>query len=140
MKKLLFALALAPLLLGAPAFAATVVAEIDISSQTMRVFVNGRQQYTWAVSTARRGYVTPIGSYRPQRLEKMWHSRKYNWSPMPHSIFYHRGYAIHGTTAVNQLGRPASHGCVRLHPDNARALFSLVRQHGMKNMRVKVVR
>jgi len=140
MRKLIFALALAPWLLNAPATAATVVAKIDISSQTMQVLVDGRPRYTWSVSTARRGYVTPIGTYRPQRLEKMWYSRKYNMSPMPHSIFYHRGYAIHGTTSINKLGQPASHGCVRLHPNNARTLFSLVRKHGMNNMRVKVVR
>jgi hypothetical protein len=45
---------------------------------------------------------------------------------MPHSIFFHNGYAIHGTTEIKRLGRIASHGCVRLHPENAEKLYSLV--------------
>ncbi len=140
MRKLFWLVLAAPLLAAAPASAAAVVAKIDISEQKMRVFVNGFPRYTWDVSTARRGYVTPIGTYRPQRLEKMWHSRKYNMSPMPHSIFYHRGYAIHGTDAIKNLGNPASHGCVRLHPTNAERLFSLAKRYGMRNMRIEVVR
>jgi lipoprotein-anchoring transpeptidase ErfK/SrfK len=52
---------------------------------------------------------------------------------MPHSIFFHGGYAIHGTYEIKRLGRPVSHGCVRLHPSNAAKLFSLVREYGMKN-------
>jgi lipoprotein-anchoring transpeptidase ErfK/SrfK len=57
---------------------------------------------------------------------------------MPYSIFFKGGYAIHGTYSVKQLGRPASHGCVRLHPDNAAALFGLVKQAGMSNTRIIV--
>jgi lipoprotein-anchoring transpeptidase ErfK/SrfK len=103
---------------------------IDNSSQRMRVYVDGGLAYSWAVSTARRGYRTPPGYYRVQRMERMWHSRKYDWSPMPYSLFFRGGYAIHGTNAVRNLGRPASHGCVRLHPANARQLFGLVRAYG----------
>jgi hypothetical protein len=56
---------------------------------------------------------------------------------MPHSIFFTgRGHAIHGTDHVRNLGRPASHGCVRLDRQNAATLFSLVRQQGMANVRV----
>lgn len=119
--------------------AATLVAKIDISEQKMTVTRNGRVLHRWPVSTARRGYVTPRGQWRPTRMHKMWHSRKYDMSPMPHSIFYYGGYAIHGTNAVSRLGRPASHGCVRLHPNNAARLFSLTKQVGPQNMRVVVV-
>jgi lipoprotein-anchoring transpeptidase ErfK/SrfK len=132
--------AVAWLLLGATASAGSVTATIDISSQVMRVSVNGIPQYSWAVSTARRGYVTPVGTYRPQRLERSWYSRKYNMSPMPHSIFFKGGYAIHGTNYLKQLGQPASHGCVRLHPQNAATLFALVKAHGMANTRIVVTR
>jgi hypothetical protein len=81
------------------------------------------------VSTARRGYRTPNGSYRPQRLARKWFSRKYDWSPMPYSIFFDGGYAIHGSYEISHLGRPASHGCIRLHPNNAAVLFALVKEH-----------
>ena len=119
---------------------ASVVAKIDISSQSMRVYVNGKARYSWKVSTARRGYRTPLGSFRPTRMHRMWHSRKYNMSPMPHSIFFYGGYAIHGTNAVSRLGRPASHGCIRLHPSNARKLYDLVRTHGAGRTSIRIQR
>ena len=77
---------LAGLLLWTAEAAASIVVRIDKSTQTMRVVVDGEQRYTWAVSTGRAGYNTPNGSYRPQRLERSWRSRKYGMAPMPHSI------------------------------------------------------
>ncbi len=117
---------------------AGLVARIDVSKQMMTVSENGAVLYHWKVSTARSGYRTPRGTYRPTRLHKMWYSRKYDMSPMPHSIFFHGGYAIHGTNYVKSLGRPASHGCVRLAPSNARTLFNLVRAHGSRNVKIVV--
>lgn len=122
------------------ASAAGLVAKIDISSQRMNVTVNGRHYASWKVSTARRGYRTPIGTWRPKWLHRMHYSRKYNNSPMPHSIFFLGGYAIHGTNAIRRLGRPASHGCIRLHPRNAAKLFALVKRHGRRNTRIKITR
>jgi lipoprotein-anchoring transpeptidase ErfK/SrfK len=116
-----------------------VVARIDISKQTMTVSEDGNVLYSWRVSTARSGYRTPRGNYRPTRMHKMWYSRKYDMSPMPYSIFFHGGYAIHGTDAVSHLGRPASHGCVRLAPGNARTLYNLVKAHGAGNTRIVLV-
>jgi len=116
--------------LFAPPASAGVVAHIDNATQRMTVVVDGAAIHSWPVSTAQTGYETPAGSYYVQRMERMWRSRKYNMAPMPHALFFEGGLAIHGTSAVRQLGRPASHGCVRLSPSNARRLFELVRQHG----------
>jgi lipoprotein-anchoring transpeptidase ErfK/SrfK len=115
---------------------AGIVARIDLSKQVMTVAENGRIVYAWKVSTARKGYRTPRGSFRPTRLHKMWYSSKYENSPMPHSIFFYGGYAIHGTYYTKALGRPASHGCIRLHPSNARTLFNLVKAYGSRNTRI----
>src|SRR3954454_24035246 len=109
---------------------ASVTVPISNSAQRMRVYIDGGLTYAWPVSTARRGYRTPAGSYRVQRMERMWYSRKYHMSPMSHALFFRGGYAIHGTYSIRQLGRPASHGCVRLSPGHASTLFALVRQHG----------
>lgn len=108
---------------------ATVVIDIDLSSQTMHVRANGGN-YDWRVSTARSGYVTPRGHYRPISLQRMHYSRKYDMTPMPYSIFFRGGYAIHGTYSTAQLGRPVSHGCIRLAPGNAARLFSMVKAEG----------
>jgi lipoprotein-anchoring transpeptidase ErfK/SrfK len=93
--------------------------------------VDGAPRYTWRVSTARRGYITPPGTYHPEMLARHWFSRKYYNSPMPHSIFFYGGFAIHGSYEISHLGRPASHGCVRLDPGNAAILFGLVQHEGM---------
>jgi lipoprotein-anchoring transpeptidase ErfK/SrfK len=118
--------------------AAGVVAEIQLSSQRMTVRVDGLVRHVWAVSTARRGYVTPTGSFTPIRLERVWYSTIYDGSPMPYAIFFHGGFAVHGTYQTGALGRPASHGCVRLHPANARVLFELIRAHGLDRSRIVV--
>jgi lipoprotein-anchoring transpeptidase ErfK/SrfK len=115
---------------------AGVIARIDISRQTMTVTEDGRVLYSWSVSTGRAPYRTPRGTFRPVRMHKMWYSRRYDNAPMPHSIFFYGGYAIHGTDAVGSLGRPASHGCVRLHPSNARTLYNLVLAHGPGKTRI----
>ncbi|OXT00330.1 hypothetical protein B7H23_09295 [Notoacmeibacter marinus] len=120
------------------ASAAKLVAKIDVSQQRMTVLKNGRVLGRWRVSTARRGYYTPRGTYSAKRMHRQWYSRKYDMSPMPHSIFFHGGYAIHGTGAVRSLGRPASHGCIRLHPSHAAKLYNWTRQVGMRNMRVVI--
>lgn len=126
------------MVLGATVSQATVRVKVDISSQRMHVYVNGGLRHVWKVSTGKRGYRTPTGSFRPTRLERSWYSRKYNWSPMPHSIFFIGGVAIHGSNYVRQLGRPASHGCVRLARGNAARLFRLVRRHGARRTRIVV--
>ena len=113
----------------AAAAQAKVQIHIDLSTQTMTVN-SSSGSYVWPVSTARSGYVTPRGSYRPTSLQRMHYSRKYHMSPMPHSIFFRGGYAIHGTYATGALGRPASHGCVRLAPGNAAQLFAMVQREG----------
>jgi lipoprotein-anchoring transpeptidase ErfK/SrfK len=117
---------------------AAVVVNIDRSSQTMSVSVDGDGRYFWRVSTARQGYITPPGTYRPQMMARRWFSRLYYNSPMPYSIFFHGGYAIHGTYEISRLGGPASHGCVRLDPDHAAILFDLVEREGMSRTTIMV--
>jgi lipoprotein-anchoring transpeptidase ErfK/SrfK len=97
----------------AQASTSQLVAKISLSRQVMQVSVGERLVDEWAVSTGAGGFTTPTGSYRPYRMHEMWYSRQYDNAPMPHSVFFHEGYAIHATPHVSNLGRPASHGCVR---------------------------
>ena len=113
-----------------------VIVHIDKPSQRMRVYVDYDYVGGWKVSTARRGYWTPTGVYRPYTLHRMHYSRKYHNSPMPWSVFFKGGYAIHGTDAIRRLGRPASHGCIRVHPRNAKTLYQLIRRYGKQNARI----
>ena len=129
--------ALVVLLASLAAAQAGIVVTVDKSAQRLTVEVDGFTRYQWPVSTARWGYRTPNGSYRPQWLARKWFSRQYDWSPMPYSIFFDGGYAIHGSYEISHLGRPASHGCIRLHPDNAAVLFALVKDN-MRDTRIVV--
>jgi len=134
-----FALAVA-FLCTAPLAHAGVDIHIDKSQQRMTVLVDGRIVHSWPVSTGRRGYGTPSGVYHPQWLARKWFSRRYYHSPMPYSIFFTRGYAIHGSYEISHLGGPASHGCVRLHPANAAILYGLVQRHGTGSTRIVISR
>lgn len=121
MKKLLIAIAM---LASVPASASTNIT-VDKSKQTMTVETD-EGTYHWPVSTARHGYYTPTGTFYPYSLQRIHYSKKYDNAPMPNSIFFHAGYAIHATPHVGNLGRPASHGCVRLSPENAATLYGIV--------------
>lgn len=120
--------------------AATLVAKVDIATQTMTVVHRGVVKYRWKVSTARRGKVTPAGTWSAKWLSKNHRSSRYNNAPMPYSIFYNGNYAVHGTNQVNRLGSPASAGCIRLHTQNAALLYKLAQKEGLKNTRIIVSR
>ena len=110
---------------------ATVQIAIDLTHQRMHV-TGADGDHDWPISSARSGFYTPGGSFAPTHLEAMHYSKKYHMSPMPHAIFFRGGYAIHGTYSTSSLGRPASHGCVRLSPGHAAALYAMVRHEGAR--------
>ena len=112
--------------------------KVDVSEQKMYVSENNKPIYEWDVSTARQGKVTPRGQFSPKFLSKNHKSSLYNNAPMPFSIFYYGNFAIHGTLDIDKLGRPASAGCVRLHPDNAEILFNMVQNTSFDKIRILV--
>ena len=122
------------------AAANSLVAKVSIAAQTMTVSENGIVRYHWKVSTGRSGFATPTGSWRAKWASLHHRSRKYDNAPMPYAIFFNGGYAVHATFDVKHLGRPASHGCVRLHPDNAAQFYQLARQNGLGNTRILISR
>ncbi len=114
-----------------------IVVNIDKSTQEATVFIDGIEQYNWKVSTGKPGYVTPSGTYTATSMNKIWYSKEWDNAPMPHAVFFMKdGHAIHGTLEVKNLGKPASHGCVRLAPENATILYDLVKQNGLQNTQV----
>jgi hypothetical protein len=116
---------------------AAVQITVDKSSQHMTVSVDGQPRYTWPVSTGKRGYDTPSGKFKAFRMERDHFSKEWDDAPMPHSIFFTtKGHAIHGSFDTKRLGSPASHGCVRLAPANAKTLFQLVEKEGVLNTTV----
>src|SRR5271170_3356320 len=117
---------------------ANVLVPVSRGSQTMDVSVDGASLYTWRVSTGRAGFGTPAGTFHPQRMAARWFSTVYYNAPMPHAIFFYGGFAIHGSYDIARLGGPASHGCIRLHPNDAAILFDLVQRQGMRSTTIVV--
>ena len=84
-----------------------------------------------------RGYATPSGNFTASSMNEVWYSKQWDNAPMPNSIFFTKeGHAIHGSYETKKLGRAVSHGCVRLAPENAKILYSLVEEQGLGNTKV----
>lgn len=119
----------------------SVTATVSLSRQIVVVNVVDKagtaRTYMWKVSTGKTGYATPTGSWKPTWLSRDHWSKTYD-APMPFAVFFHGGYAIHATDAVSRLGQPASHGCVRLAPDNAALFFELVKTYGKANTKIVI--
>ena len=118
----------------------SILVNIDKSKQSMTVFVNGLQRYHWPVSTGAPGHSTPSGTYTASSMNEIWYSKQWDNAPMPHAVFFTKeGHAIHGTNEIKRLGKPASHGCVRLSPPNAATFYALVEENGLDHTQVVLV-
>jgi uncharacterized protein (TIGR02246 family) len=118
---------------------AALLVNIDKSTQAMTVSLDGVKKYEWPVSTGKAGYSTPSGTYTATSMNEIWYSKEWDNAPMPHSIFFMKdGHAIHGSLDVKHLGKPVSHGCVRVSPENAATLYALVTKNGLENTHVTV--
>jgi lipoprotein-anchoring transpeptidase ErfK/SrfK len=114
-----------------------ILVNIDKAQQEMTVFIDGIEHYSWPISTGRRGYSTPSGSYTASSMNDIWYSKEWDNAPMYNAIFFtKKGHAIHGTDEEKFLGKPASHGCVRVSRANAKTLFALVKTNGLSNTQV----
>lgn len=125
----------------------SVFAEINKAEQKMYVYVSGELMDTFKVSTGMKGHETPNLDLRPSGpTYRKYTSTKYpegdyqGLGNMPYAVFLRGGYAIHGTTkgSIPKLGKKASHGCVRLHPDDAKKFYDLVNSVGLENTWVTV--
>ena len=120
-----------------PKAGSAILININKAKQRMTVSLDGIQKYEWPASTGRAGYSTPSGTYTATSMNEIWYSKEWHNSPMPHSIFFMKdGHAIHGSYEVKNLGKPVSHGCVRISPENATTLYALVKENGLENTQV----
>lgn len=122
-------------------------ADVDKRAQRLYLYIDGVLTYTWKTSTGKAGYTTPDFDRHPDgRIYDKYTSGKYpggdynGLGNMPYAVFISGGYAIHGTPRGNwsRLGSPASHGCIRMHPDNGQIFNVLVRRNGKYNVWITV--
>jgi lipoprotein-anchoring transpeptidase ErfK/SrfK len=116
----------------------TLTLNVNLRAQRVTVLERGKVRHVWPISSGRAGYATQTGTFQPQWASKMWYSRQWDMAPMPHAVFFNKGTAFHATGATGMLGRPASHGCIRLAPSHAAQLYTLVHRHGMASTKVSV--
>lgn len=118
-------------------FKVVVVINRDVkgaTKQSAKVYVNGKFKYKFKVSTGKvssdGGIETPKGYFLPYFLNKDHYSRKYD-APMPNSVFFVGGVAMHqtlGSANLAKLGKEkASHGCVRMTGKDSQIIFDLIR-------------
>lgn len=124
-----------------------VWAQVVKSTQTMYLYVDGKVIHTWKVSSGTVDRGTPNFDRHPNgRIYDTYSSSKFpggdynGLGNMPYAVFIEGGFAIHGTPKGNwpKLGTRASHGCIRIHPDNALIFNRLVRKNGISEVWITV--
>lgn len=100
--------------------------EIDLSEQRLRAWKGNKLVYSYRISGGKRSTPTPIGRFRinsKYRTHRM-RGSGYNIPDVPYTMYFYRGYAIHGAYWHNRFGTPVSHGCVNLPVKQARNLYN----------------
>ena len=116
--------------------AASLVAKVDLSSQRMQVFVEGKKKYSWSIASGKRGWRTPTGAYTPITSYRSKYVKRWNMT-LPYAVVLKSsGIAIHGSNGP--MGSPRSHGCIRLNVGNAAKFYKLVGRHGLWGTKVIV--
>ncbi len=124
-----------------------IYAQVIKSTQVIYIYIDGQLTYTWRVSSGSPGRDTPNLNQHPNgRIYDAYTSKKFpggdykGLGNMPYAVFISGGIAIHGTSLgnVKKLGQPVSHGCIRIHPENAKIFNGLVRAAGVSNVWVSV--
>ncbi len=102
---------------------------IFLGSQTFEYVEDGQVVVSGEVSTGTAEHPTPTGEFRVQSKDINKRSGKYtNYfnenTPMPYSLQFHGPYFVHEGWVP---GYADSHGCVRLHYEDARLLFNRIK-------------
>lgn len=100
--------------------------EINLSSQRLFAWNGSKQAYAVIVSTGKKATPTPTGIFSiksKRRLDRM-RGEDYDLPDVPYVMYFHQGYAIHGTYWHKRFGTPVSHGCINLAVDRAKWLFN----------------
>jgi len=120
----------------------------DLGARILIVRQGNNTLKTYAVAVGQDRYPTPLGSFEIEKI--VWNP---SWHPPPGSewakgktakgpgdprnpmkvvkiFFKEPDYYIHGTDDVESLGSAASHGCLRMDPDEVADLAKLIMEHG----------
>ena len=98
---------------------------VSVSQQRIYAFENGEMVHSHLTSTGLPETPTVLGDYRIQRkyVATDMRGEDYFLPDVPWTMYFYQGYAIHGTYWHNSFGRPMSHGCVNLPPEEAQWFY-----------------
>ena len=99
--------------------------DVDLSSQTVSAYRGHEEVRTFLVSTGTWRYPTVTGRFSILSKHEADDMRGpgYDLKDVPHTMYFHGDYALHGTYWHDSFGTPMSHGCVNLEAEDARWLF-----------------
>lgn len=100
--------------------------DVDLSRQRLYAYEGDTLVRSFVVSTGTWQYPTVTGQYRiyiKYRYKDM-SGPGYYLKNVPYTMFFYKGYAIHGTYWHNNFGTPMSHGCVNLTIADAEWLYN----------------
>ena len=100
--------------------------QVDLSSQRLIAWEGNVPVYAVIVSTGKPTTPTVTGVFAVQSMHREARMRgaDYDVPDVPWTMYYYRGYAIHGAYWHDNFGTPVSHGCVNVAVDHAEWFFN----------------
>ena len=100
--------------------------QVDLSSQRLIAWEGNSPVYAVIVSTGKRATPTVTGVFAVQSMHRTTRMRgaDYDVPNVPWTMYFYRGYAIHGAYWHHNFGTPVSHGCVNVAVDHAQWFFN----------------
>jgi lipoprotein-anchoring transpeptidase ErfK/SrfK len=103
---------------------------VNLTKQKLTAYLGNKVVYSTIISSGTVKYPTVTGTYkiyaklRSQRMRGGTGADRYDLPNVPHVMYFHKGYAIHGTYWHNNFGRRMSHGCVNANKAAAAWLYN----------------
>jgi hypothetical protein len=119
--------------------------DVDLDEQVLVAYEGTTAVFATLVSTGSYKHKTPLGLFRI-RAKKLHTDMKsgpddpepYEVKDVPYAMYFHKAYALHGAYWHDGFGRPRSHGCINLSPEDARLIFDWVAPRTVAGWRTAV--
>ncbi len=100
--------------------------DVNLSQQRLTAYQGNTPVFSTLISGGLPRTPTVVGRFRIQT--KLTSTRMsgpgYDLPGVPYTMYFYKGYAIHGTYWHNNFGRPMSHGCINMRTPDAAWLFN----------------
>jgi LysM repeat protein len=102
--------------------------DIDLSAQRLTAYQGSTPVRSTLVSTGLARTPTPTGQFRVyvKYASTTMSGPGYYLPNVPYTMYFYRGYGIHGTYWHSNFGHPMSHGCINMPTSEAQWLYNWV--------------